>query len=52
LVLAWAMSRYAGDSSGIFFMLAPSMVIYGIYNFDHFFTALDSLCRWFLSERP
>ncbi len=39
LALAWALTRLAGFP-GIFFILMPSMVVYGIYNFDHFFTAL------------
>ncbi len=50
LVLAWAMSRYAGPSA-TFFMLAPSMVVYGIYNFDHFFTALVALSLVFIEKR-
>jgi len=50
LVLAWAMSRYAGPPA-IFFMLAPSMVVYGIYNFDHFFTALVALSLVFIGKR-
>ncbi len=39
LALAWALTRLAG-LPGLFFILMPSMVVYGIYNFDHFFTAL------------
>ncbi|MCS6769977.1 MAG: glycosyltransferase 87 family protein [Candidatus Caldarchaeum sp.] len=38
LALAWALTRLSG-SAGVFFILMPSMVVYGIYNFDHFFTA-------------
>jgi len=50
LILAWAMSRYAGPSA-IFFMLAPSMVVYGIYNFDHFFAALVALSLVLFEKR-
>ncbi|MEM4328985.1 MAG: glycosyltransferase 87 family protein [Candidatus Caldarchaeum sp.] len=39
LLLAWTLTRLAGRV-GAFFILMPSMVVYGIYNFDHFFTAL------------
>ncbi len=38
IVLAVCLSRLAG-LPGSFFILAPSMVVYGVYNFDHFFTA-------------
>ncbi|MCS6785378.1 MAG: glycosyltransferase 87 family protein, partial [Candidatus Caldarchaeum sp.] len=38
IVVSWCLTRLAGYP-GAFFVLMPSMVIYGIYNFDHFFTA-------------
>jgi len=50
LALGWALNRYAGTAA-VFFMLAPSMVVYGVYNFDHFLAALIALSLAFLKER-
>lgn len=38
VAVAWAMSRLAGYAGAVFILL-PSMIVYGVYNFDHFFTA-------------
>ncbi|MEM4189813.1 MAG: glycosyltransferase 87 family protein [Candidatus Caldarchaeum sp.] len=40
LALAWALKRLAGFPTSLFFIMMPSIIVYGIYNFDHFFTAL------------
>ena len=50
LALGWAISRYADDAAA-FFVLAPSMVIYGVYNIDHFFAACIALALVFLKDR-
>jgi hypothetical protein len=50
LALGWAISRYADDAAA-FFVLAPSIVVYGVYNFDHFFAALTALALAFLKDR-
>ncbi|MCS6783738.1 MAG: glycosyltransferase 87 family protein [Candidatus Caldarchaeum sp.] len=38
LAVSWSLTRLAGYA-GAFFVLMPSMLLYGVYNFDHFFTA-------------
>jgi len=51
LAIAWGLKRLAG-SIGMLFVLSPSLIVYGIYNFDHFFTALIvSSLRMLLTKR-
>ncbi|BAJ51005.1 conserved hypothetical protein [Candidatus Caldarchaeum subterraneum] len=52
IAISICLSRLAG-LPGSFFILVPSMVVYGVYNFDHFFTAflaaallMQTMGRW------
>ncbi|MEM4186422.1 MAG: glycosyltransferase 87 family protein [Candidatus Caldarchaeum sp.] len=42
LALAWTLTRLTSFPCSLPFMMMPSLIVYGIYNFDHFFTALLS----------
>ncbi|MEM2238010.1 MAG: glycosyltransferase 87 family protein [Candidatus Caldarchaeum sp.] len=50
LALAWALNRLAGFPTSLFFIMMPSLIVYGIYNFDHFFTALAASSLVFFME--
>ena len=42
LALGWYMWRVGGGLAALL-ILAPSMVLYGVYNYDHFFASLTAL---------